>query len=121
MIVMQEQILRQAKADYPDQIFSINYDILVNNPEQSIKTLIAWLGLAWSEYYLHPERLERTILTASVVQARKPINNKSVGGWKNYKDLLEPAFQILRESNLFDSAIFEENNLTQSKETLCNF
>ena len=106
MIVMQEQTLRRAKADYPDQIFSINYDSLVNTPEQSIKTLIAWLGLTWSEYYLHPEHLERIILTASVVQARKPINNKSVGGWKNYRNLLEPASQILRDSNLFDSAIF---------------
>ena len=83
MLVMQERTIKRAKTDYPDQIFSINYDVLVNTPEQSVKNLIAWLGLTWSEYYLHPEHLERKIITASVVQARKPISNKSVGGWNN--------------------------------------
>ena len=108
MIIMQEQTIRQAKQDYPGQIFSLNYDTVVNVPEQTIRTLIAWLELRWSENYLHPERLRRTILTASVVQARKSINNKSVGGWKNYRDLLEPAIQILHDSKLFDNNILED-------------
>ena len=107
-IIMQEKILRQCKKDYPGQIYSLNYDNLVNDPEQSIKQLIAWLGLEWSENYLHPELAARTILTASVVQARQPISNKSVGGWKNYKELLESAAQILLESKLYDNSIFED-------------
>jgi len=117
MIVMQEQVLKQAKQDYPKQIHSIEYDKLVNDPKKELKPLIAWLGLIWSENYLHPELVERTILTASVAQARKPISNKSVGGWKNYRDLLEPAAQILRDSKLFDNAIFEDTYPIQARET----
>ena len=107
MIIMQEKTLNRTKVEYPRHIFSLNYDALVNDPKQVIEPLIEWLGLAWSENYLHPELVKRTILTASVVQARKPISNKSVGGWKNYKTLLEPASRILRDSNLFNDYTFE--------------
>ena len=121
MIIIQEQVLKQAKKDYPDQIFTVNYDALVNSPEQVIKPLIAWLGLEWSESYLHPETVKRTILTASVVQARKPISNKSVGGWKNYKSLLEPAIQILRDSSLFNDSVFEESRFVPPAKTFSFF
>lgn len=120
-LILQEETLRQCKEDHPGRIFSLNYDAFVNDPEQILRPLIAWLGLEWSENYLHPELAERTILTASVVQARQPINNKSVGGWKNYKELLEPAVQILRNSNLYKNFIFEDTCPMRKSKTFSFF
>ena len=51
--------------------------------------------------YLHPEKNTRSVNTASVVQARQPISKKSLSGWKNYKELLEPALKLIRKSELF--------------------
>ena len=50
--------------------------------------------------YLHPEKSTRSVNTASVMQARKPISNKSVGGWKNYETLLKPALKIIQENGV---------------------
>ena len=50
------------------------------------------------------ENSRRFINTASATEARKPITDKSVGGWKNYKTLLEPALRILKaEGNLINN------------------
>ena len=79
------------------------YDIkIVNEPEQTIRPLIEWLDLEWTINYLHPERSERSINTASVIEARQPISNKSVGGWKNYRELLKPAEDILNGNSFFN-------------------
>ena len=58
------------------------------------------MDLEFNESYLHPEKSVRSVNTASVMQARKPISNKSVGGWKNYESLLKPALKIIQESGI---------------------
>jgi hypothetical protein len=32
-------------------------------------------------------------------QVRSPINSKSIGGWKKYKDMLKPAIEILAKTD----------------------
>ena len=49
----------------------------------------------WNENYLSPHLNERSVLTRSNVEIRSPINAKSVGGWKNYEDMLKPAIEVL--------------------------
>ena len=94
--------MKRFKEKYADNIFTFDYDKFTNQPKKLLSPLIDWLGLEWNESYLHPEKSHRLINTASVIQARQPINSKSVGGWKNYRELLQPAETILRESSLFD-------------------
>ena len=81
--------------------FSFDYDAFTTNPEVVLRPLINWLGLEWNDAYLHPEASHRLINTASVIQARQPINNKSVRGWKSYIKLLKPAEDILLKSGIF--------------------
>ena len=78
---------------------------MVNETQHQIHELTAWLKLDWNDGYLQPYKSTRSINTASVVQARQPINNKSVGGWKNYVEMLEPARRLLVESGLFEHEI----------------
>ena len=56
------------------------------------------MGWDWNEPYLSPNLNNRTVTTASNVQVRSPIHSKSVGGWKNYKELLEPATNIFSKT-----------------------
>ena len=97
----QEEIMAQIKNKYSSHIYTLNYDAFTTDPEKTIKPLIAWLKLEWNSCYLGPEKNARTIHSASVIQARKPIHKKSIGGWKHYRELLEPAEAFLQKSGLF--------------------
>ena len=90
------------KHKYKKQIFTFDYDAFARNPENILQPLIDWLCLEWNERFLHPEMNCRLINTASVIQARQPITSKSVGGWKNYRELLKPAEEALIESGIFN-------------------
>ncbi len=94
------QAMRIQKKRYPEQIFTFDYDQFVNEPEVNLRKLLRWLDLEFDDNYLHPEKSTRSVNTASVMQARKPISNKSVGGWKNYETLLKPAFKIIQDSGI---------------------
>ena len=101
-IINQEKVMTMFKNKYSDKIFIFDYDKFVCDPQKILPELIDWLGLKWNEEYLHPERSYRNIRTASIIQARLPISNKSVGGWKNYREFLKPAEEVLRESGILD-------------------
>ena len=101
-LIHQEKILRNFKCSHEAHIFTFDYDKFTNYPKKELSKLIDWLGLEWNDSYLHPETSNRLIDTASVIQARHPINNNSVGGWKNYMELLSPAENALRESGMFE-------------------
>ena len=89
------------KSRFGTKIYEFNYDALVRDSKKEIKSLISWLGWKWSDAYLSPHLNQRTISTASSVQVRSPINSKSVGGWKNYKDMLKPSIEILTKTERY--------------------
>ena len=97
----QDEIMTEYKNRYRSKIYDLNYDFLVSNPNKEIKSLISWLGWKWDNKYLTPHLNPRSVLTASSVQVRSQINSKSVGGWKNYKNMLEPAIEILTQTNKY--------------------
>ena len=76
----QEEIMTVYKKRYRSKIYDLNYDSLVTNPKKEIRSLITWLGWEWDDSYLSPHLNVRSILTASNVEVRSPINSKSIGG-----------------------------------------
>ncbi len=101
----QEEIMKDYKNRFRSKIYDLNYDILVSNPNQEIKSLISWLGWKWEHLYLSPHLNPRSVSTASNVQVRSPINSKSIGGWKNYKEMLKPAIEILSQNDRYQDLI----------------
>ncbi len=101
----QENLMTKYKKRFRSKIYDFNYDLLVSNPNQEIKSLISWLGWKWDDTYLSPHLNTRSILTASNVQVRSPINSKSIGGWKNYKNMLKPSIEILTQSDRYQDLI----------------
>ena len=79
----QENVMKKYKNRFPSKIYDLNYDSLVTNPNQEIKSLINWLGWGWDDSYLSPHLNTRSVSTASNIQVRSPINSRSIGGWKN--------------------------------------
>tara|TARA_B100000700_G_scaffold5249_1_gene5814 strand:- start:864 stop:2714 length:1851 start_codon:yes stop_codon:yes gene_type:complete len=101
----QEEIMTEYKKKFRSKIYDLNYDSLVSNPNKEIKSLISWLGWEWDNSYLSPHLNPRSVKTASSVQVRSPINSKSIGGWKNYKDMLKPAIEILSQTDKYQDII----------------
>ena len=91
----QEKVMNEYKKKFPKKIYDLNYDSLVSNTNQEIKSLISWLGWQWDDKFLSPHLSKRSVSTASNIEVRSPINSKSVGGWQNYKDILKPAMEII--------------------------
>ena len=92
---------------YKNHIYFLNYDKLVNDSEKQIRDLLAWLGFHWNNSYLNPHKSKQGFFTASNVQVRSPINNKSVGGWKNYSKLLKESLDFFK-LNSFELDSFEK-------------
>ena len=101
----QEDIMAEYKNRFRSNIYDLNYDSLVSNPNKEIKSLISWLGWQWDDSYLSPHLNPRSVSTASNIQVRSPINSNSIGGWKNYKDMLKPAIQILTQRDRYRDLI----------------
>ena len=97
----QDEIMQTYKKEFKNQIYSLNYDELVTHPSKEIKSLINWLGWNWNDLYLSPHLNNRKVSTRSNVQVRSPINTKSLGGWKNYKEMLRPAMEIITKQEKY--------------------
>ncbi len=102
LIINHKKLMNKYKNIYPNLIYEINYEKLVKNKEETIQSLIKWLGLEWKDTYLHHENHNREINTASIIQARSSINKNSLEIWKEYTELLQPAKSLLEESGLFN-------------------
>ena len=100
-----EEIINDYIKQNPLKIYKLNYDELVIKPEEQIKLLVNWLGWKWENAYLKPHKNPRSVRTASNVQIRSPINSKSIGGWRNYKNILEPALEILIKNEKYQDLI----------------
>ncbi|WP_269611077.1 tetratricopeptide repeat-containing sulfotransferase family protein [Prochlorococcus marinus] len=101
----QDEIMTEYKNRFRSKIYDLDYDLLVSNPNKEIKSLISWLGWHWDDLYLSPHLNPRSVSTASTVQVRFPINSKSVGGWKNYKEMMKPAIKILIQTKKYRDLI----------------
>ena len=97
----QEEVMSKFKNKFRSKIYDLNYERLVSNPNEEIKSLISWLDWQWEDVYLSPHLNKRSVSTASNVQVRSPINSKSIGGWKNYKDMLQPSIQMLTQTKKY--------------------
>ena len=90
---------------FSENIYEYKYEELVNNPNYIIPEIIQWLDWDWNEKYLLPHKNKRNVFTASSAQIRKKFYSSSIGLWKEYKDLLEPAIDIIKTSKTLRTKI----------------
>jgi tetratricopeptide (TPR) repeat protein len=71
----------------------VNYHELVRELEPNARRLIEFVGLDWSPACLDFHSTRRVVRTASLIQIREPIHDRSVGRWKRYEPSLQPLLQ----------------------------
>ena len=80
---------------FPDKIYSVNYEEVVDNLEQNVISLLAYCQLPMEEQCLRFHETERAVNTASSEQVRQPIYKSAVAYWKNFEAHLGPLKEAL--------------------------
>ena len=83
----------------PVPILEVNYEETVTDLESTARRMIEACGLAWEPACLEFHRTERPIRTASVMQVRQPVYQRSVARWKNYEPALAELFAGLPQDD----------------------
>lgn len=76
-------------------VMRIQYEDLVNNPEDVIRHVLQFLGVGWHANCLKFYETDRIVTTASAQQVRKPINRHGIGRWRRYEHHLGPLLNAL--------------------------
>ena len=80
---------------FPERIYDISYENLVNNQELETRKLIEYCELDWDENCLNFHKNKRVVGTASVSQVRREMFQGSSEIWKKYQGYLEPLINKL--------------------------
>lgn len=78
-----------------EEILNIRYEDLISNKEHTIKKIINYCELEWSEKCLNHHKNNMSIRTLSTNQANKPIYSSSINSYKNYEIYLKETFNNL--------------------------
>jgi len=70
-------------------ILNINYEDLVNEPEEKTKQIFQYLELKFDRKFINIEENNRWVRTASDVQVRKGIKKTHKSSWEPYKKYLK--------------------------------
>ena len=99
------ETIEEYKVKYSINIYDYSYEELIKNPNNVIPEIIDWLDWDWNEKYLEPHKNKRNVFTASSAQIRKKFYSSSIGIWKEYKELLQPAIEIIKTNRILRGKI----------------
>lgn len=71
---------------FPNEIHTVCYEDVINNPEQEVRSMLKYLGLDFEKSCMNFHKSSRPVKTASSEQVRQPIYKSGMNYWKNYKD-----------------------------------
>jgi len=74
----------------PETLYRVSYEQLVDNPEDTLKGVLDYLGLEWDPALLSFHESDRIVRTPSAEQVRRPLNREGMGAWKPYEQWLGP-------------------------------
>jgi hypothetical protein len=80
-----ERLMQHWAKVLPVRILEARYENIIANQETASRSLIAELGLHWSDACLSFHRSERIVQTPSHWQVHQPIYGTSVGRWRRFE------------------------------------
>lgn len=84
---------------YPNDIFTLHYETLVEQPTDTIDTLFRFLGIEVESDCYQFFNTSRAVRTASAEQVRQPINRKGIEQWKNFAPYLDELKGLIEATN----------------------
>ena len=82
---------------FGDQIYTVRYDNVINDTENTIKELIQYCELPFENECLEFYKSSRPVKTPSAEQVRQPIYKSGLNYWKNFEEHLQPLKKIIDE------------------------
>jgi hypothetical protein len=82
---------------FPGRILDVDYAALVANPEQQVRRVAAFCGLAFEPAMLDLDSQRRGVVTASAVQVRGSVQRRERPKWAPYEQWLSPLIERLRQ------------------------
>ena len=99
------ETMEEYKSKFNEYIYDYNYEDMIENPNNIIPKIIKWLDWDWNDKYLSPHKNKRNVYTASSAQIREKFHSSSIGVWKEYKELLEPAIDIIKTNKILGAKV----------------
>lgn len=78
-----------------DTLLDVSYEALVDDLEQQLRRVFAFLGLEWDDRCLRFFETQRPVDTASAAQVRQPLYRKSIQRWRHYQSHIAPLSEAL--------------------------
>lgn len=85
---------------YPERVTTVDYERLVSAPDAETARLFAWLGLETPADWRGFSEARSPVLTASLMQVRRPIYADAMGSWRRYGAKLGPLRDALGRQGL---------------------
>ena len=95
-----QNLMSYWKSTFNKDIYDLNYEDLINNPENKIREIITFCGLDWQDACLEYYKNKKSIKTVSFNQARKPIYRDSLKGAVKYKNYIQDLENALSSSKV---------------------
>lgn len=90
-----EKLMQHWKRTLSIPVYDMDYEKLVNDPDNEIHSLIDFVGLKWNDRCMDFHKSKRIVATASYDQVRKPMYTSSVNRWENYKEYIGDLLEVL--------------------------
>lgn len=98
--VAYNQLQQHWRAVLGDRLIELDYEELVSDQESRTRALLDGIGLEFEESCLAFERNAAASNTASTVQVREKIHQRSVNRWKRFESHLQPLRRHLEEAGI---------------------
>lgn len=79
----------------PGRILDVDYESVVEEPEQNLRRMLAFCGLDYEADCLNFHEVKRPVATASALQVRRSLYKTSVHRWRRYRQHLGPLLTAL--------------------------
>ena len=86
--VQYERLMNHWKKVLPLPILDVQYEEMVNYPEETMRRIVDFVGLPWHANCTRFYDNEREVMTASAEQVRQPIYTTSIGRHKPYTEAM---------------------------------
>lgn len=89
------ELMEHFDAVLPGKIHRVIYEDLVTDTEKEVRRLLGYLDLPFEENCLRFYETERTVLTPSSEQVRRPITRAAIDHWRRFEPWLGPMLSTL--------------------------
>lgn len=94
------RLMAHWESNFPSAFAFVQYERLVGDFEKELQRLTEFCGLAWDEACLNFHSAERSVITFSAVQVRKPASKDHLGTTIPYAEYLKPLQDALEAAGV---------------------